>query len=80
MPKCHGCSEDFFIFFREQVGETVIYQWVETIREFLQNMRAPSPEPEDKSKSPSPVDMTRVCAFELQLLNCTEILLTLLYV
>ncbi|KAL0810888.1 hypothetical protein ABMA28_010191 [Loxostege sticticalis] len=44
----------------EQVGETVIYQWVETIREFLQNMRAPSPEPEDKSKSPSPVDMSRL--------------------
>lgn len=28
------------IFFRENVGETVIYQWVEKIRETLQSIKA----------------------------------------
>jgi len=38
------------LFFREQIGEPVIFQWVEKVREFLQTYQNADPEPNSKQE------------------------------
>ncbi|XP_028178423.1 protein IMPACT-like [Ostrinia furnacalis] len=44
----------------DNIGETVIYQWVEAIRECLMNMKTPSPEPETELELPESIDRLKL--------------------